>query len=213
MIKKDKIKSYAFFGLGFVVMSFGISMSIRADIGVAPGSSIAYAVSKLTPLSVGWCTSFFHISCILAQLAIKRRHLLKLVLQFPLVYVFGRLIDLFYGLLESNLPTLLHRIIFLVIGMLIFSLGIRIIVGADILLLPPDALALTIGGFFSWPMSKCKLASDIVLTAAAILLMLVFSGDIFSVIGIGTVICAVATGPIIGLFTKLLPFFDIGKNA
>jgi uncharacterized membrane protein YczE len=199
--------------IGLVVMAFGISLAIRADIGVAPGSTIAYAVSKLTPLTIGQCSSLFHVFCMLVQLVITRKPTIKLLFQFPLAYAFGLLIDLFYMLLDFSIPGMVFRVLILLAGLIGFSLGIRIIVGADILLAPPDGLAQTAGRLFGWPMSKSKLAFDITVTVIAALLTLLAAGDAFLVVGVGTVICAIATGPIIGLFTKLFPFFDMKSQS
>ena len=192
-------------------MAFGIAMAVRADIGVAPGSTISYAVSKLTPLTIGQCSSLFHLFCMLMQLAITRRPTLKLLFQFPMVYVFGLLLDVFYLLLNVDLPGMPARVILLLAGLFVFSLGIRIMVGADILLAPPDGLARTVGNKLGWPMSRAKLAFDIVVTVSAAVLTLIAAGNALLVIGVGTVICAIGTGPIIGLFTKLFPFFDAAK--
>ena len=205
----NRIVSYLF---GLVVMAFGISMAIRADIGVAPGSTIPYAVSKLSPLTIGQCSSLFHIFCMLAQLAITRKPSLKLVFQFPLAYAFGLLIDAFYLLLDVSLAGIPVRVMFLLAGLVVFSLGIRVIVGADVLLAPPDGLAQALGNIFGWPMSKSKLAFDIVVTVLTAILTLITLGDLFVVVSAGTVICAIGTGPLIGLYTKLFPFFDIARR-
>jgi len=205
-------KRILFYILGFVVMAFGISMSIRAEIGVAPGGAIAVAVYMFVPLTVGQCSALFNVFCVLMQIMITRRPTLRHALQLPLAYVFGLLIDVFYDMLVFDHPTIVFNIIQLVVGMLIFSLGIRAIVGANIILAPPDGLARAIGDIFSWPMSKAKLAFDVVATAIAALITFLLDGNPFLVVGIGTLICAIFTGPLIGLYTKLLPFLDTEKK-
>jgi len=210
---RELVKRTGFYALGVVIMTFGIAMSIRAGIGVAPGSAVPYAVSRICPLSIGQCSTLFHIFCVLLQLALSRRITLQVVLQFPMAYVFGLLIDLFHMLLDIAPANMLYSIILLVAGLVIFSLGIRIIVGADLLLAPPDGLARTLGNFFGLPMSKSKLFFDIIVTVIAAVLTLIVAGNAFIAVGIGTVICAIGTGPAIGLYTKLFPFFDIpGKR-
>ena len=206
-------KKVVIYVLGIIVMTFGISMSIRASIGVAPGSAIPYSVSLITPLTIGLSASLFHIFCVILQLAVTRRFSLQVALQLPMAYIFGFLIDLFYDMLEMEFVNLAHNILILTLAMFIFSLGIRAIVGANLLLAPPDGLAQTLGKMVGWPMSKAKLAFDIVVTAAAALLTFIVTGNPLLVIGIGTVICAIGTGPIIGLFTKLLPFLDVKKSS
>ena len=212
MRERGMVKRISFYLIGTVIMAFGVSMAVRADIGVAPGSTISYATSKLTPLTIGQCSSLFYIFCMLLQLLITRKPSLKILFQFPMAYIFGLLIDTFYNLLNIPLPGMLYRLLFLLAALFIFSLGIRIMVGADVLLSPADGLAYSLGNLFGWPMSKGKLAFDIIITAVTAILTYLTTGDLFLVVGIGTVICAIGTGPIIGLFTKLFPFFDIAEK-
>jgi len=197
-----------FYLLGTVILALGISSAVRADIGVAPASTIAHAISKLTQLTIGRSTSLYYVFCMLMQVIIARRITLKILLQLPVAYLFGLLIDFFYMLLSFPLPGILHRVLLLLASLVITSLGIRIMVGADILLAPSDGLAQAIGKPFDWPMSKSKLIFDMIITTFTAILTLIAVGDVFFVVGAGTVLFMIGTGPIIGLFTKLFPFFD-----
>ena len=203
------IKRIAVYLLGVVTMAVGISLAIRAGIGVAPGGVISYAVSRLTVISVGWCTTLFHIVCIFAQLLISRRFTVGLVIQLPLAFVFGRLIDFFLGIFAISPANLIVSIAILCGGIIVFSFGIRAMAGADLLLLPSDGLAQIAGAKVGWKFPKAKLVEDILFTVTAVALMLAFSGDVFSVVGIGTVLSAAATGPMVGVFTRLMPFLDV----
>jgi uncharacterized membrane protein YczE len=208
--KRKWAKRIAVYVVGTIVMAFGIAMSIRADIGVAPGGAIPYAVSRFVPLTIGQCSALFYVFCMLAQLAITRRPELKLILQLPLAYIFGMLLDFFYALLNIEFPGIQYRVLFLLAGLIIFSFGIRTVVGANILLAPPDGLARAIGDAFGWQMSKAKLVFDVAATIIAAIITFILAGDPFIAVSIGTVICAVGTGPAIGLYTKLFPSLDVG---
>ena len=197
--------------LGTVMMELGVAMAIRAGLGVAPGGVIPYAISRFTVLSAGWCSTLFHIICILAQLLISKRFTLGLAGQLPLAFVCGRLLDFFLWLLPVFSGGLILSIALLCAGILVFSFGIRAMTGADVLLMPPDGLVKIAGAKLGWGFPKAKLVADIIFTAIAAVLMLVFSDNLFSVVGIGTVLCAAATGPAVGLYIKLLPFLDISR--
>lgn len=213
--QKDRtvwVKRTAVYILGVVLMTFGIALTIRAGVGVAPASAVSYAMSKLTPMSVGVCTTLFHTSCIVAQLFLTRRLTLSLVLQLPLALVFGQLIDFFLWVLPEFSGGIAIDILALCAGMLVFSLGIRAIAGAKLLLMPSDNLARSAGALLGWRLPKSKLVFDIICTVIALVLMLISSDGVLTVIGIGTIICAAATGPSIGLYNKLLPFLDVGSE-
>ena len=216
MTKAEKKRRWAkrivCYVIGLVVMAFGIAMSIRAEIGVAPGGAISVAAYMFVPLTIGQCAALFNAFCVLMQVVITRKPTLTHLLQLPLAYFFGLLLDVFYNMFNLPLHSFWHALFFLILGMLIFSLGIRTIVGANIVLAPPDGLARTVGDIFGWPMSKAKLAFDITATIIAALITWIIGGTPFMVVGVGTAICALFTGPLIGVYTKLFPFLDTEKQ-
>ena len=212
-MKNNKIwvKKLIIFTVGMLTMAFGIALSIRAGLGVAPGGTISYAMFNLTPLSVGHSVAIFHIFCVLIQLALTRKMTVKLALQIPFAYVFGAILDLFYSLMIFSLPNFVVQMLLLIVGLLIFSFGIRAIVGSNILLMPPDGLAIAIGKMFNWTVGKAKLIFDIVVTVVTMLLTFFIAENAFLVVGVGTVICAIGTGPAIGFYVKMFPALDVDK--
>jgi len=195
-----------------ITMAFGIALSIRAGLGVAPGGTIPYAMFNLSALSVGHSVAIFHIFCVVVQLVLARKMTIKLALQIPFAYVFGATLDLFYSILVFDHPNFAVQMVQLIIGLIIFSFGIRAIVGANILIAPPDGLAIAIGKAVNWTVAKAKLIFDIVVTAVTMLLTFFLAENAFLVVGIGTVICAVATGPAIGFYVKIFPSLDVDKT-
>jgi len=193
-------------------MTFGIALSSKAGIGVAPVSTIAFAVSRLVPLTFGMCSSSFHGLCFLAQYVISRKLTILTVLQIPAVYVFGLLIDFFSSILRFPPPDLLYAIPLIIVSALLFSLGIRIIIGSGLVLPPPDSLVRLISEKAGWPMSRTKLLFDICVVTAAAAVTLVFLQDPFIAVGTGTILCVIITGPAIGFYQKALPFFDVSSE-
>ena len=56
MTKKEYVRRYVYFVVGIFILSFGIALSTRADLGVSPVSSIPYALSFSLPISIGQIT-------------------------------------------------------------------------------------------------------------------------------------------------------------
>ena len=203
------VKRVSLYTVGLLIMTFGIALSSKAGIGVAPVSTISYAASYLLPLSFGMCSSMFHGICFIAQLLLTRRFNIMVALQIPAVYVFGFLIDFFSLFLRFSPPALLFAIPLIIFSVLVFSFGLRIILGSDLVLPPPDSLVRLIGDLLGWPMSKAKLVFDIAVVASSAVLTLLFLKDAFVAVGIGTIICVAITGPAIGFYQKAFPFLDI----
>lgn len=205
-------------------MALGVVTISRAEVGSSPVSTLPFAMSKLVQqLTFGWWTTIYNALCIVPQIIIIRKLTLKTLLQLPLAYVFGRIIDMYvflYGLLpfvvkELNYPL---RLVFCIAGIVISALGVTIIVGADLMLPPPDALMRAYSGHFSKKLSACKIAFDflwVLLTAVAcVIFALARTGgltwsDIYA-INVGTVISVVFSGMTIGFFKKIFPKLDLG---
>lgn len=202
----------SFHFLGMLIMTFGIALSSKGGVGVASVSTIAFAGSKLTPLTFGMFSSCFHGFCFLSQIVITKRFTVWSLLQIPMVYLFGLFLDIFSSLLNFTASNIITGCLLVIVGTPIFSLGLRIILGANFALTPPDALVQIIGEKVGWPISKAKLIFDIAVVSTSAALTTVFLGDPFVAVGLGTVITMIFTGPMIGVFYKLFPFFDSPKE-
>jgi uncharacterized membrane protein YczE len=192
--------------LGLLVMAFGIILTTKADLGTTPVSAFPYALSKVTPLSFGLQATLSHILFIVVQIVILRKVTLQIILQFPLAYVFGLLLDVFGLLLPITEPGLALSLLLMAAGIPLMALGITLIVIADLMLPPPDAMFRTISSHFGWKLSKVKVLGDIALVAIAAVVSLILAHDVFLAIGLGTVLCMLLTGRFIGLFLKVFSF-------
>lgn len=198
-----KVQRYLVYILGLLVLSFGIALSIRSGLGVAPVSSIPYTLSKITGVSVGLTTTAFYWFCVLLQLFIlkkdfKVRHLLQLFF----AYAFGLFTDmsLFF---TRNLVTDLYlvRILFLAFSLVLIAFGVYTVVLTDVVLNAPDGLVKTISERWNINFSKVKSSFDITCVLTSIILSLIFIGEI-SGLREGTIISALSIGNIIGFISR-----------
>ena len=209
MIKRSFVKRVVFYILGLFVLALGIALAPKANLGVASVSTISFAGSMIVPLTFGMCTTIFQIFCVLLQLALKRRMTVSLVLQLPTAYVFGFLIDFFSNLLRFPPPNIVYGIPLVVGSVLIFALGLRILFGASLILMPPDGLVRTISEISGRSLSKTKLVFDLTIVSISAAWTFVILNNALATIGIGTIITMLLAGPAIGMYQKLFPFFDV----
>lgn len=86
------------------------------------------------------------------------------------------------------------RLVVLVIGVIILSIGASLYQTADMGIAPYDALALILDKKLPLPYFWCRIIID----ASCALLAFILGG----IVGIGTLICAVGLGPFISFFNK-----------
>lgn len=186
--------------IGLFLLSLGVSFSIQASLGVSPVSSLAYAISLTSGLSIGITTVLANILFIGVQILLNKRiDLREFAVQLVIVFLFGFFMDATL-LLVQQLPapeTLLSRFVFLVISFYIISIGLLAYFTAKLPLMPYDALTYVISDKFTMKFSKAKITSDLLNVAVAGAVCLIFIHS-FGSIGIGTLLAAYFVGKILG---------------
>jgi len=194
------MKRLTLYVLGLFFLSLGVSISIQADLGVSPVSSLPYAFSLTTGLSVGIMTIVANILFIMIQVGLSRRFDLKeSIVQLLVTFLFGSYMDatLFLVQLFPTPETLLLRWIFLIISLFIVAIGLLGYFTAKLPLMPYDALTYVISDQFKMKFSKAKITSDILNVAVAALVCIIFIQSLGAV-GIGTIVAAYFIGKILG---------------
>lgn len=192
---------------GLFLLSLGVSFSIQANLGVSPVSSLAYALTLTTGLSIGLTTVLANILFILVQVLLhKRIDFREFVLQLLVVFLFGFFMDATLALIRllAAPETLLMRFVFLGISLYIISAGLLAYFTAKLPLMPYDALTYVISDRFRMQFSKAKITSDLLNVAIAGAICLIFIQSLGS-IGIGTIAAAYFIGKILG---RLMPRFQ-----
>ena len=83
------IRLLYYFG-GFFVMTIGIALSVKSNLGVSPVSSIPYTMTCVWGIEMGVATVIFHVILVILQMLLMRRRFeFKNLLQVPVGMVFG----------------------------------------------------------------------------------------------------------------------------
>ena len=192
------------YAAGLVVMAMGVVLMKRVDLGISPITAVPAAVSAITPFTLGNMTIFLHALCVAGQILIVRRVTLKSILTMLVGVPFGYIIDGLMLLFDPGPLGWAMRILLLVVGLALSGLGVRLVVGSDLMLPAPDELSHTISQVYDKKLSNVKIISDAVYVAIAVAVDLTFSRRVFTV-GVGTVLSVLLVGRFVGWFGKWLP--------
>lgn len=185
---------------GLFVLSLGVSLSIRAGYGVSPVSSLAYATTLTTGLSIGLTSVLSNILFIIIQAILSKRVMFReFSSQLLMSFLFGFFMDgtLFLVKLLPIPDSMYTRMALLIISLFVVSAGIISYITAKLPLMPYDALTIVISEKFNIKFSKAKISSDLINVCLAGSICLIFIQSLGS-IGIGTFIAAYFIGKIIG---------------
>ncbi len=204
-MKNLKIRLPMYF-IGLFIMTIGISLSVKSDLGVSPVSSIPYTITCVWGIEMGKATILFHCALVVIQIIILRRSFkIKNLLQVAVGIVFGYFTT-FCNYCVSFLPStdnLIIRLIMTLASAVLVALGIFLYVPADIMPLAGEGTMQAVSDITGVEFSKVKIAFDVTMVAISLTVCLIAIHSMGSV-GAGTIISSLLVGLILGFITKLL---------
>ena len=197
MRKRVIIKQWIFIVLGLLVFSFGVHLTIFANIGLAPWDCLGMGIAKHTPFNYGISMTIMALIILCIDLVLKER------------IGYGTIID---ALLTGNFVQMFNYInpfpdnenvwvgiVLMLVGFVFMALGMWIYMSAEQCCGPRDALLVGLGKRFSGiPIGVV----EIVLWAAVLLLGWLLGGPV----GIGTLISTFGAGLVMQFVYTLIKF-------
>lgn len=197
--------------VGLFIMAFGVSLSLKSNLGVSPVNSLPNEISLVMNsfginLSLGNAVIIIFSCYVLVQILIKRR-------RFPLIdltqvifsIIFGYFTN-FTGMItnaSSYLTNLPMRLLFMAVSMVFIAFGVSIYMNAKLVNMPMEGMTLAISEALGKPFARVKIVVDCSTVILALVLSLVFLHGIEGV-GVGTVLAAVCVGLLVKPIQKLV---------
>jgi uncharacterized membrane protein YczE len=190
---------------GLLIMTMGVALSVKSNLGVSPVSSIPYTMTCVWGIEMGQATILFHAALVLIQIIILRKKFkIKNLLQILIGVVFGYFTT-FCNYLVSFLPTpenLAIRLGMLLVSVVLVAIGLFFYVPANIMPLAGEGTMLVFANITHKEFSKVKICFDVSMVVISLTTCLIALHKLGSV-GLGTVIAAVLVGVVLGFITKL----------
>ena len=182
---------------GLLIYSFGVYLTIAANIGLTPWDCFCMGIAQHTPLNYGSTMVLVSVSAILIQLLLRERIGFATILD---ALITGRLTQFFIDI--SPYPenhSMLLGIVLLLFGFLIIDLGIYVYMSAELGSGPKDGLMIVIGK----KLPKIPIGIiGILLWSAVTLIGRMLGGSV----GIGTLLSIFGAGFIMHIFYDVIEF-------
>lgn len=190
---------------GLAVMALGVALSIKAELGTSPISSVPYVSGLISGLSVGTTTIIVNSLFVLAQiLMLRSQYDWYQILQIPVAIVFGLMIDMFSLLMgDIVLSSYIQQWLFCAAGIIFVALGVSMEVTAELITTAGEGLVLAICQVTSFKFGNVKVAVDVTLVILAAAASLLVLGELAGVRE-GTAAAAVLVGLLTKQFVKPL---------
>lgn len=191
--------------IGLFIMTIGIALSVKSNLGVSPVSSIPYTITCVWGLEMGKATILFHAGLVLIQILILRKHFqIKNLLQIVVGIIFGYFTT-FCNWCVAFFPTpenLVIRVAMVVVSTILVAFGIFFYMPPNIMPLAGEGVMQAISDVTGIAFPKVKIAFDCSMVAVSLATCLIVLHRLGSV-GAGTVIAAVLVGTFLGFVNKL----------
>lgn len=188
------LKRYFMLNLGFFVCSLGVAFSLNSGLGVAPWDVLASGLSNTFPMTVGQAVILISFVLVMIEFFAGSSIGTGTVLNMVLI---GTYIDLILALNLIHTPEALGmKLLFILIGTLILNFGIYLYISQGFGAGPRDGLMMLLAKKFNMTVGRTKLMNELVAVTLGYLL-----GGIF---GLGTVLIALFSGPLLNIQQKLL---------
>ena len=188
------------FFFGLILLSLGIDLNTKTQLGISPINSVPFNVHQLTGIPLWMCVYAFYLVFILMQRLLLRKDFHP-VQCFQLVTSFvNSLLIQFFDDRIPLLTTPVSQYLVLVLAIVLTAAGISLTAGMKLIPNPGEGVAGAIGIALKKDFGYGKNVLDLGCVALSIAITLIFAGRI-SNIGIGTVLSMLVTGRIVKLFS------------
>ena len=189
---------------GILLISFAITLMVKADLGVSTISSLPYVLSvAFDQISFGVWNPVFQLCLLFLLVCLTRRFKIGYVIALLLSLLFGSVIDMFAWLL-SDLPTSMeHRILYAVVSYVAMCFAISLMVNSKVPLLIIDMFINDLSQFYHVTFRRLKTIFDVACLTLSVTFSFVFVGELVGV-GIATIVMAFITGAGVHAATRFL---------
>lgn len=204
-----QVRKFLIFAAGLFTISFGIVLSVKADLGVSPVSSVPYIYSLKYTLTMGEFMMIMNILFVIGQIILlRKKYQLIQLMQLPAAILFGFFIDLsMYLLVDFNIHSYGWRLFICLLSCPVIAFGIFLEVKSELIYLPAEGLTAAISSLFHKEFGKVKIGLDSSMVLFGALSSFLFIQRIEG-IREGTVIAALLIGFLVRTFSNAIPLLN-----
>ncbi len=191
---------------GVIICAVSVGVFKLAALGVDPFQSLMAGLDSLIPIKFGTLYVIVNVVLLIFSIIVER-HNIGLA-TFINLFLLGYITQFTHEMLQKLFPdpSLVFRVICLVIGIVVICFGSALYMTADLGVSTYDAVAIVMSG--KWKLGKFKyirICTDLVCVIAGCILYVLAGNPVSNVpqiAGIGTIVTAFFMGPLIEFFNE-----------
>jgi len=182
--------------IGLFIYSFGIVLTIRANLGLAPWDVFHQGVTKHIPITMGQASIFVGLIIVIIFCIMREKLGLGTIFNMVLIGIF---IDFFLSLkFLPDMQNFFSGLLMMIAGLFILAFASFLYIGAGFGAGPRDGLMVAVTKRTKWPVGVVRAVIEV-----SVLVIGYFLGGY---VGIGTVISAFGVSQAVQIVFSLLKF-------
>ena len=202
-MKNLKVRTLMYF-IGLFIMTIGIAISVKSNLGVSPVSSIPYTMTCVWGIEMGKATILFHVVLVIIQILLLRKKFRPInFLQVFVGIIFGYFTT-FCNYMVAFLPTpdnLVIRVLMVLSSTIFVAVGIFLYLPANLIPLAGEGVMQAVSDITGIEFSKVKIGFDCTMVVISTITCIIAIKTLGSV-GAGTIIAAILVGVFVGIINK-----------
>lgn len=147
----------------------------------------------------------FHFLNSIVQYILEKRLInVKVLLQIPVAFLFGVIIDFFKNIMSFQAENLILKISLMIMSIMFTALGMHFMLSMKIVQNPPDGTVNILAHLLKKNVGKIKVNYDIIMVIVSVAIGFIFMQDLKG-FGIATVLSAIFVGKTLSLMKKYIP--------
>lgn len=195
------VKGISVLALFSVLVALGISLMLKAAVGVGAFDAMTQSVSRLSGIRIGTVAMLFNLIFVAGQLAvIKGKFGLGQLLQIPLVILIGMLVNFFYYdlLAPFEFQSYLLSLAVFLVAIVMASFSVSVVTALNLVTFPIESFCMVLSKKITLKFSTIRQLFDVICIGVSLGLTFLFGMD--SSVREGTVIGMLLFGPLMGFF-------------
>ena len=199
------VKKIIVYCVGLLIMAFGVSFSIKSNLGVSPVNSIPYVLSIVTEINQGTLIiAVFGVFILIQIILLRKQFKIINITQIIMSTLFGYFVNFTNKLCQFQAPNnYILRLVLLIISIVLIAIGVTLYIAADLIPMPAEGVMLAIVQLTEIPFNKIKVTFDTSVVIIAGVFSLIFFNTLVGVRE-GTLISALLVGRTMNITNKLI---------
>ena len=188
--------------IGYIILGFGIVLTIKSNLGVSSWPAFHLGISNLTPLSFGQATQVVSFTIIVLGYLLGSKPQFATIANMVLM---GIIVDIINNssIIPAD-PSFFVGLIYVILGTILFGVGTGLYLNANLGAGPRDGVMLGLNRKMGWKISIVRTVMEVTVLLAGYLMG--------SPVGIGTIIFSFGVGHTVQWSMKHLIVFKKGQQ-